>query len=206
MSARFHDAASGKLVELRPATPPRVALWAECPAAAGWEALRCRIFLSVLKSSLGHSGFVVSAGDGRVGADLSWGLRDRGGLWLKPAPAGGAPAPGLSEADLRYYCLKGHYRRSEDFSAAGLRAAADERRILLATVARLAAQKSGSAPSPTGLAGYKKRFRDALARDLDTAGALTSLWDALKPGALSPASQLAALREADQVLNLGLFQ
>ena len=60
-------------------------------------------------------------------------------------------------------------------------------------------------PNAAGLAGYKKRFRDALALDLDGPEALATLWDALRPGALSPGSRLGALNDADAVLGLLLL-
>src|SRR5439155_2246074 len=124
-------------------------------------------------------------------ADIrSGGPRPSAGIWLKPAAIGGAGAPlmqdwrdrGFEDADARLLCLKTHYRRILVFSWEALEAARAERAELLAAARRLAAARV--APNPTGLAGYKKRFRDALARDLDGPEALATLWDALRPGAL----------------------
>lgn len=203
MPLRFHDARTGRPAELRPAASPRVALAAECPEGAGWDALRCRIFLSVFKSALEHLGLAPADAAGEP--DVSWGARDQGGLWLKPGAAADAEISGLDAAALRLYCLRGHYRAAPPFSPEGLAAAAEELQALRAAAARLSAARGALAPSPSGLAGYKKKFRDALGADLDTTAAISSLWDALKPGALSPGSQLAALREADQVLGLGII-
>jgi len=50
-------------------------------------------------------------------------------------------------------------------------------------------------PSARGRAGYLHRFRAALSKDLDLPEALACVWDALRPGALSPGSRAALLRE-----------
>jgi cysteinyl-tRNA synthetase len=49
-----------------------------------------------------------------------------------------------------------------------------------------------------------RRFKTAVADDLNMPQALAAVNDALKPGAVSPASQLAMLQEADKVLGLKL--
>ena len=60
-----------------------------------------------------------------------------------------------------------------------------------------------SVRSAEALAALKKRFTDALDNDLNTSLAVTALYDALKSPA-SPATRLAAVRDFDTVLMLGL--
>ena len=117
---------------------------------------------------------------------------------------GGRASRGFSLDDVRFYCLARHYRKPLAVDAAELESRRDELRRLRELGRRLASL-SASAPNASGLAGYKKRFRDALARDLDLPEALASLWDALRPGALSPGSQLGMLREADPVFGLAFI-
>lgn len=110
-----------------------------------------------------------------------------------------SPPPGADGEDWAFLALKTpHARPLPD----ALAAAREERARLLGFARALAGESS--APSPRALAGYLHRFRDALAKDLDSAAALTCLWDGLRPGALSPGSRAAFLREAFSALGLSL--
>jgi cysteinyl-tRNA synthetase len=111
-------------------------------------------------------------------------------------------AKGFKILDLRLLCLKTHYRKPLLFDWDLLESARGERLGWGEAVVRLRQRGKGSAPNPTGSAGYKKRFRDALSEDFDFAGALAAVWDALRPGALSPGSQLGILEEGERVFRL----
>ena len=107
--------------------------------------------------------------------------------------------------DYRYLCYGAHYRKQLDFSGEALDAARVARRRLRERALALERETRMSGDSQ-GLEGYLRRFKSCLADDLDMPGALAAVWDALKPGAFSPGSQLAMLKEAERVLGLGLFE
>lgn len=132
----------------------------------------------------------------------------KAGLWVQPAPFTGAPpeaarrARGFAPEDWSLYLARVHYRTPLAFSWEGLSAARAERAELLSIAKGLAGAPAES--SSRGVVGYRKRFADRLADDLDLGGALDAVWDGLRPGALSPASRAGVLRLLGQVLELGL--
>ena len=111
---------------------------------------------------------------------------------------------GYSALDFRYLCLTAHYRKQLDFTWEGLEGAKSARRRLLDRAQLLARQAKG--PAGDAARPILDRFKAYVADDLDMPGALAAVWDALKPGGMSEAAQLAVLREADHVLALGLFE
>lgn len=189
MGAAFFDPRAGERREFRPAAPPDVGFRA---AAAG---PRERAVAEALSDALVFLGLRP-----RPGGEIVVGAEDPGpgAAWLRVAPLTGAPdaaglaARGFAPADFRFFCARTHYRAPLAFTWEGLAAARDER-------ARLAAAARGLAgvtlePSPRALAGYRHRFQQALARDLDLPEAVACVWDGLRPGALSPGSRAAFLR------------
>ncbi len=103
----------------------------------------------------------------------------------------------------RYFCLGSHYRRSLVFSWEALDNAAGQYEKL---VARVAALKDGE-PLPEdaeGMEALRAKFREALDRDLNTALAVTSLYDVLK-AKISDGAKRALLAEFDTVLSLDLL-
>ncbi len=219
MGLEFFDAGRGRMEPLRASLPPQVDfLWdrggdAEQGAAAAW---RSGVLVSGLLDSMVHLGLTVNQAVEPVAGpiELFWGGRLPAAgakLWLRPGPVSVhraleprlAAAAAAGDVELRYACLKTHYRRPLVLEPGGLAAAVSELSRLRAIAARLAV---GAAPAANsrGLAGYLKRLRDALSRDLDLPAAIETVWDALRPGALSPGSQLEALRKADEILGLGL--
>ena len=106
----------------------------------------------------------------------------------------------------RFFCLQSHYRKNLVFSYENLDNASASYRKLVSRVAALlreAGASSDKEPDAEALAALKKRFTDALDNDLNTSLAVTALYDALKSPA-SPATRLAAVRDFDTVLMLGL--
>ena len=106
----------------------------------------------------------------------------------------------------RFFCLQSHYRKNLVFSYENLDNASASYRKLVLRVAALLREAGASAdkePDAEALAALKKRFTDALDNDLNTSLAVTALYDALKSPA-SPATRLAAVRDFDTVLKLGL--
>ncbi len=145
----------------------------------------------------------------RPGLEIRVGGKDPGpgAAWLTAAALDGeAPdeaamaARGFAPEHFRFLCLKTHYRRPLAFSWAALAAARAELSELRASAAALA--RVDLDPSARGRAGYLHRFREALSKDLDVPAAVDCVWDALRPGALSPGSRAALLREAFPALGL----
>ncbi len=111
---------------------------------------------------------------------------------------------GYQPLDYRFYCLGSHYRKQLPFSYQNLDMAQKAYRKLrkrsLALRAGVEPAKQLSAPALV----YRDRFTAALADDLNTANALTALYDVLK-SALSDAEKLALVAEFDAVLSLDLL-
>ena len=109
---------------------------------------------------------------------------------------------GFSPLDYRYLCLTAHYRRQLEFSWEALEGAKSAHRKLRDRAQLLARKAEG----PAGEAdAFLLRLKSSAADDLDMPGALAAVWDALKPGGISEAAQLAVLKAADPLLGLGLF-
>jgi cysteinyl-tRNA synthetase len=111
---------------------------------------------------------------------------------------------GYSPLEYRFFCLQSHYRRNLVFSYENLDNAKGAYRKLVAKVAQLVRRTDKGAVDEDALASMKKRFTDALDNDLNTSLAVTALYDALK-AKVSPATVLAAVRDFDTVLQLGLL-
>ncbi len=107
---------------------------------------------------------------------------------------------GFSLEDFHYFCLKTHSRKTLLFSWEGLGAARAECGDLRAWARSLSGVTLE--PSARGVIGYQHRFREVLARDFDFPGALSCVWDGLRPGALSPGSKAAFLRAVLPALGL----
>ena len=191
MGLSFYDPRTGALREFRAAAPPAVGL-----EAAG-RAPRERSLSAALADALLFLGLKAGSGlEIRVGGE------DPGpaAAWLKAAPLEGeAPgdaalsARGFSSEHFRFLCAKTHYRRPLAFSWEALASARAEMSELRASARGLSevALDTGS----RGRVGYLHRFRDALSKDLDLPAAVDCVWDGLRPGALSPGSRAALLRE-----------
>lgn len=135
---------------------------------------------------------------GAPGAKAFVGAKDPGAgtVWVRVAPETGTGEPKA----LAYLRLKTRYSAPLRADAASLSAAAAD----LARLKDVEASLRGApdAASSRAVAAYLHRFRDALSKDYDAPEALACLWDALRPGALSPGSRLALLREASPVLGI----
>ncbi len=192
MAVSLFDASSGAKLALSPAAMRPIAV------ATG---PRGTAVAAVLRRTLAFHGV-----DGAVTVSAR---PPEGGLWLSPAPLTGLPAEGevrskgFAPEDWALYLARVHYRTPLLFSWRGLEAARAERADLLAMAKSLA--DAPAEASSRGVVGYRRRFADSLADDLDLPGALDAVWDGLKPGALSPGSRAGLLRLADPVLGLGLF-
>lgn len=219
MKVTFHDEGAGALRELKLAAPPVIDFfWARDPAQKGLGVVREALTVGSLMDGLVYLGygFNQNVAPAEGGLDLCFGpaaLNPPAGCWLRPGPVESADgldgaalaAKGFEPAVFRLLCLSTHYRRPMRFSWRALEDCREDLRRLREIGRSLQASHGSSQANAHGLAAYKKRLRDALAADLDMPGALAAVWDAVRPGALSPGSALGLLREADPVLGLEIF-
>ena len=103
----------------------------------------------------------------------------------------------------RLFCLQSHYRKTLVFSYENLDNAAKSYRKLVDKIAAL--DPKDAAPVDTEAeTALREKFKAALDNDLNTALAVTSLYDVLK-AKTSDSTKLAMLSEIDSVLGLGLL-
>ena len=208
MDMRLYDPARGRVEEIRPAEPPVLVLACAAAPAPGLPALRHAALHRSLARAAAYLGLRLAEDPRASRPDLACGPGAGRRLVEGPAACEGGADPGQAAArgfapeDLAFLFLRCSYRAPLSFSWEALARARDERHALAGAAARLE-RLGGTAPNPAGLAGYKKRLRDALAEDLDTPRALAVLWEGLRPGALSPGSQRGLLKDAEEALGLG---
>jgi cysteinyl-tRNA synthetase len=110
---------------------------------------------------------------------------------------------GYSPLAYRFFCMQSHYRKSLVFSYENLDNATTAYNKLVAKIAPLLREDNGEVDAEV-FAQLKKRFTDALDNDLNTSLAVTALYDVLK-AKTNAATKLAAIRDFEQVLMLGLI-
>ncbi|MBO4325020.1 MAG: cysteine--tRNA ligase [Lachnospiraceae bacterium] len=100
----------------------------------------------------------------------------------------------------RFFCLQSHYRKPLEFSYEVLdqmTAAYDK------LVKRIAGLKKDTPVDQAAFAEYRKQFEDCLCNDINTASAITVLYDVLKAD-ISDGTKYALAESFDTVLSLGL--
>ncbi len=103
----------------------------------------------------------------------------------------------------RFFCLQSHYRKSLVFSYENLDNAAVAYGKLVAKIAALLGE--GGEVDKAAFDELKKRFTDAMDNDLNTALAVTAVYDVLKADT-NGATKLALIKDFDRVLSLGLIE
>jgi cysteinyl-tRNA synthetase len=116
------------------------------------------------------------------------------------------PAKGYEPLDFRYLALTAHYRSKLDFTEAAMDAAAAGRRRLR----RAANEEAGNGAPATleeePMAGYRRRFVEAVSDDLGMPAALAVAHEVARARDLSAGQRRALLLDFDRVLGLGLDQ
>ena len=101
----------------------------------------------------------------------------------------------------RFFCLQSHYRKSLVFSWEGL----DNARVAYdKLVDRIAALKPGEAVDEAACEKQLAAFADAMDNDLNTAMAITALYDVLK-AKITDAEKLWLISRFNTVLSVGLI-
>lgn len=111
---------------------------------------------------------------------------------------------GYSPLVYRLFCLQSHYRKTLVFSYENLDNAAKAYRKLVDKIAALDPGDTGTVDAETATA-LREKFQAALDNDLNTALAVTALYDVLK-AKVNDATKLKVLAEIDSVLGLGLLE
>lgn len=104
----------------------------------------------------------------------------------------------------RFYCLQSHYRKVLVFTFENLDNAKGAYDKLTAKIAQVL-KSAGGEVDKMAYDELMKKFTDALDNDLNTAMAITALYDTLAAD-ISAATKLALIKEFDKVLSLGLLE
>ena len=110
---------------------------------------------------------------------------------------------GYNPLSYRYMCLSSHYRKQLVFSYKALNGAEQS---YLKLKHRISLIKDEGELSDGDYASYNDRFIDALTDDLNTANALTLLYDLLKDETINGHTKLALVKNFDRVLSLDLLK
>ncbi len=106
----------------------------------------------------------------------------------------------------RYYCLGSHYRKQLPFSFEHMDQAEAAYKKLRQKTSEIAKEAGGSCMEVSGSgAAYLERFYDSLAKDLNTANALTELYALLKSD-VDVIEKCFVLKKMDEVLSLDLLK
>lgn len=109
---------------------------------------------------------------------------------------------GYAPLAYRLFCLQSHYRRSLVFSWEGMDGAMTAYQKLIARIATL--NPNGGEMDENAAEALRQSFKDAMDNDLNTAQAVTCLYDVLKADTADK-TKLSLLGEFDQVLSLNLL-
>ncbi len=105
----------------------------------------------------------------------------------------------------RLFCLESHYRKQLVFSFDNLDRAASTYEKLIRRIQHLQANVSGTLQTDL-FQQYQNQFQMQLEQDLNTANALTVLYDVIKSETLNTYTKLALIENFDTVLSLGLLE
>lgn len=103
----------------------------------------------------------------------------------------------------RLFCLQSHYRKSLVFSWEGMDSTKTAYNKLIAKIATLNLDATDAIDEPT-FAALKQKFVDAMDNDLNTALAITAVYDVLK-AKTNDATKVSLLNDFDRVLSLNLI-
>ncbi len=110
---------------------------------------------------------------------------------------------GYSPMVYRFFCLQSHYRKQLVFAEEGLDMAKSAYEKLIKRVAEL--NTEGKAIEQEKFEKLNQKFKDALSKDLNTALALTCVFDVLK-AETNVDTKIALIKNFDKVLGLNLTE
>lgn len=109
---------------------------------------------------------------------------------------------GFNPLSYRYMCLNSHYRKILEFTIESLKSSEN---AYLKLLNRISMIKDEGDFQDSAFNDYNERFMDALKDDLNTANALTVLYDILKDETINGHTKLKTIRSFDRVLSLNLI-
>jgi cysteinyl-tRNA synthetase len=110
---------------------------------------------------------------------------------------------GFNPLSYRYFVLNSHYRKQLAFSFDSLTSAENAYLKLKSRIKSLKENEQGEVTSAVDK--YKEAFRNALEDDLNTANAITVLFECLKAEELNNKEKLHLVEDFEKVLSLDLF-
>ena len=110
---------------------------------------------------------------------------------------------GYNPLSFRYMCLNSHYRKILEFSYDSLDASANAYLKLLNKISSI---KTEGVFQDAAFKDYNDKFMGALQDDLNTANALTVLYDLLKDDTVNGRTKVDTIRSFDKVLSLDLIK
>ena len=112
---------------------------------------------------------------------------------------------GYNPLAYRLFCLGSHYRKQLVFTYENLDSAASTYDKLIRKIGVIQADATGKLQEDLYQV-YKNEFQAALEQDLNTANALTVLYDVIKKEDMTNCTKLALIENFDSVLSLGLLE
>ena len=114
---------------------------------------------------------------------------------------------GFNPLSYRFMCLNSHYRKQLVFSYDALKQSEDTLNKLKSRIKRIIKDNNYDENDLNEelLTNYLNRFTESLENDLNTANAITVLFDLLKDDNLNDASKIYLIKEFDKVLSLDLL-
>ena len=111
---------------------------------------------------------------------------------------------GYDPLSYRYFCLESHYRKQLAFSYSSLDRAVSSYQSLKNKVKNITVNEDEKIDE-TLFQTYQQKFKDALNDDLNTANALTVLYEVLKSN-MNGKTKRELVKDFDQVLSLSLLE
>ncbi|MBR4767638.1 MAG: cysteine--tRNA ligase [Lachnospiraceae bacterium] len=105
----------------------------------------------------------------------------------------------------RLFCLQSHYRKPLEFSFEQMENVKNQYEKLKKRVQEIKKQAGPEAADESVFASYRESFRNAVTNDLNTASALTVLYDVLKAD-VNAATKLKLIESFEEVLSLDLLK
>ncbi|MBQ3436121.1 MAG: cysteine--tRNA ligase [Bacilli bacterium] len=110
---------------------------------------------------------------------------------------------GYTPLEYRFFCLNSHYRNVLEFSYETMDSSKTAYHKLLNRIGSL---KEEGTLDQEAISRYKDKFKEALKNDLNTALAITTLYDVLKDSSISDVTKLELIADFDKVLSLDLLK
>lgn len=204
MALRLYNELSHSIEEFAPSAAPNCSLFITDPLDQ-----HLSIFLDLISRTLQYLGYQVQLSTAfKNEVDIAIGFNTPhcpSLFWIRPF-AKDALLPiektaTINENIFRFCLLQKHYRDPSVFSLMAIQNAQHHLQNLRLTVKSLLLQGT-STPNAQALASYKQKLRGALRQDFNFPSALSILKDALRPGALSPGSQLSFAKEYQELFGL----